>query len=52
VLEIAEEKKKIINASVEMRILKGSEATLAPAMGYEFVCRIEIVRTLTLDSST
>ncbi len=31
-----------------MRILKGSEVTLAPTNGYDYVCRIEIVRPMTL----
>jgi hypothetical protein len=38
--------------ALEMRIFKGSEATLAPEMGMDFVCSIEILRTLALNSST
>lgn len=35
--------------TLEMRILKGSEATLAPEYGMDFVCSIEIVRTQVLN---
>jgi hypothetical protein len=35
-----------------MRIFKGSEATLAPEIGYEYVCSIEILRNMTLNSET
>jgi hypothetical protein len=50
-LEIVEENQDVINVSLEMRIFKGSEATLAPEFGYDFVCSIDILRTKPLNSS-
>jgi hypothetical protein len=35
-----------------MRIFRGSQATLAPEMDYDYTCSIELLRTLTLNSST
>lgn len=46
-LEFVEPKKDEINIALEMRIFKGSKATLAPEIGYEYVCSIEILRSLT-----
>jgi hypothetical protein len=38
-----------MNLALEMRILKGADATLAPQKGFDFVCSIEILRTQTLN---
>jgi hypothetical protein len=42
----------VVNVALEMRLFKGSEATLAPEYGYDYVCSIEILRTSTLDTNT
>jgi hypothetical protein len=47
-LEYVEPKKKEINIALEMRIFKGSNATLAPEFGYAYVCSIEILRSLAI----
>lgn len=36
---------------LEMRVLQGSNSTLAPSYGYEYVCSIEILRMLTSENS-
>lgn len=46
-LEIVENKKDLVNIALEMRLFKGSNATLAPEIGYEYVCSIEILRSMT-----
>ncbi len=38
--DIVEQNKDIVNIALQMRIFKGSEATLAPEIGYEYVCSI------------
>jgi hypothetical protein len=38
--------KQIANMGIEMRILRGSNCTLAPQFGYDFVCSVEMLRTL------
>lgn len=48
-LEFVEPKKEEINIALEMRIFKGSNATLAPEIGYEYVCSIEVLRSLTMN---
>lgn len=49
---ITQQHKEEINIALQMRIFKGSEATLAPQVGYEYVCSIEILRNMTLNSET
>jgi hypothetical protein len=51
-LEIVEDKKEIVNVALEMRLFKGSEATLAPECGYDYVCSVELLRSFILDTNT
>lgn len=48
-LEIVENKKDLVNVALEMRIFKGSNATLAPEIGFDYVCSIEILRSMTFN---
>lgn len=34
-----------MNIALEMRVFRGSRATLAPEVGMDYVCSIEILRT-------
>jgi hypothetical protein len=44
-LEYVENYPEEINIALEMRLFKGSNATLAPEIGYDTVCSIEILRS-------
>lgn len=44
-LEYVEKYPEEINIALEMRLFKGSNATLAPEVGYGTVCSIEILRS-------
>lgn len=48
-LEYVEVLEDDINIALEMRLFKGSNATLAPEIGYDTVCSIEILRSMTLN---
>lgn len=49
-LEYVEGHDQDINIALEMRLFKGSNATLAPEIGYGTVCSIEILRSMPLNA--
>ncbi|CAM6001873.1 unnamed protein product [Sphagnum balticum] len=44
-MELLDDHLEVINMGMEMRLLKGSNCSLAPEMGYDYVCSIEVLRT-------
>ena len=46
-MDYVKENSDVIDMVLEMRLFKGSECLLAPYKDYEYVCAIEVLRTLT-----
>ena len=45
-MDYVKEHKDVVDMLLEMRLCKGSECLLTPYYGYDYVCSVEILRTL------